>query len=167
VACFLSLAMRIRPYHPEDADAIVRLSLRAWAPVFASLEQVLPAEVYHTFYPDGWQVSQQKAVETVCADTDQHVWVAEKDGASVGFVAVRLHAEHAMGEIYMVAVAPEHQRSGIGGALMEFALERMRDAGMTVAMVETGGDPGHAPARRAYERAGFHPLALVRYFRKL
>jgi hypothetical protein len=43
----------------------------------------------------------------------------------------------------------------------------MRDNGMTVAMVETGGDPGHGPARRTYEQAGFVRLPIARYFRKL
>jgi hypothetical protein len=38
---------------------------------------------------------------------------------------------------------------------------------MTTAMVETGGDPGHAPARRTYEAAGFHPFPVVKYFKKL
>jgi hypothetical protein len=28
---------------------------------------------------------------------------------------------------------------------------------MAVATVSTGGDPSHAPARRAYEKAGFGP----------
>jgi hypothetical protein len=33
-----------------------------------------------------------------------------------------------------------------------------------LAIVATGGDPGHAPARRTYEKAGFTPLPLVRYY---
>ena len=50
------------------------------------------------------------------------------------------------------------QGGGIGTALTELALEGPRDAGMKVAMVETGGDPGHAAARRTYEKAGYvHP----------
>ena len=34
-------------------------------------------------------------------------------------------------------------------------------------VVETGGDPGHAPARAAYEAAGFTLLPIARYFRVL
>jgi hypothetical protein len=48
-----------------------------------------------------------------------------------------------------------------------FAVDRMKEAGMEVAMVETGGDWGHAPARAAYEKAGFRVLPLARYFKKL
>jgi hypothetical protein len=38
---------------------------------------------------------------------------------------------------------------------------------MTVAMVETGGDSGHAPARRDYEKAGYTLLPVARYFKAL
>jgi hypothetical protein len=38
---------------------------------------------------------------------------------------------------------------------------------MDIAVVETGGDPGHAPARAAYEVAGFTLLPIARYFRLL
>lgn len=72
-----------------------------------------------------------------------------------------------MGEIYMVAVDPDFQGQGIGTALIEVALTSMKDAGMSIAMVETGGDDGHAPARRTYEKVGFGLLPIARYFKKL
>ncbi|WP_433781913.1 hypothetical protein ACQPX6_18750 [Actinomycetospora sp. CA-101289] len=34
-------------------------------------------------------------------------------------------------------------------------------------VVETGGDPGHEPARRLYEECGFTALPVVRYFTTL
>ena len=67
----------------------------------------------------------------------------------------------------MVAVDPDYQQRGIGTALVEFALDFMKVAGMSVAMVETGGDPGHAPARCTYENVGFGLLPIARYFKKL
>ncbi|KAM3098829.1 GNAT family N-acetyltransferase [Phormidesmis sp. 146-12] len=106
-------------------------------------------------------------LEEVCAAEDTNVWVAIDAGSPVGFIAVKLHLEDKMGEIYMVAVDPNFQGQGIGTALMEFALEWMEAAGMSIAMVETGGDPGHAPARRAYEKMGFGLWTVARYFKKL
>ena len=159
--------MEIEPYSPHHLDAVVRLSLRAWTPVFDSIQKAMNADVYRAFYPDNWRVSQQKAVEDVCAAEDTNVWVAIDTGSTVGFVAVKLDSESSMGEIYMVAVDPDFQGHGIGSALIEFALDWMRDAGMSVAMVETGGDPGHAPARRTYEKVGFGLLPIARYFKKL
>jgi ribosomal protein S18 acetylase RimI-like enzyme len=160
--------MQIKPYDPRHLDAVISLSLRAWTPVFDSIQKAMNADVYQAFYPDNWRVSQQKAVEDVCAAEDTNVWVAIDDaGSTVGFVAVKLHSEDSMGEIYMVAVDPDFQGDGIGTALTEFALDWMKDAGMSIAMVETGGDSGHAPARHTYEKVGFELLPVARYFKKL
>ncbi|MEH1869425.1 MAG: GNAT family N-acetyltransferase [Nostoc sp.] len=160
------MEMRIEPYEAHQLDAVIRLSLRAWTPVFDSIQKVMDFDVYQEFYPD-WRVSQQKAVEGVCGAEDTNVWVAIDADSTVGFVALKLHSETSMGEIYMVAVDPDFQGHGIGSALTQFALDWMKDAGMSVAMVETGGDPGHAPARRTYEKLGFKLLPIARYFKKL
>ena len=158
---------RIRPFEDRDADAVVDLSLRAWAPVFASLELALGSEIFKRQHPD-WREDQRRAVEGVCAAQKGRVWVAEVGGSAVGFVVVELHhPERSMGEISMLAVDPDYQGGGIGTALTEFALDRLKDAGMSVAMVETGGDPGHAAARRTYEKAGYVLLPIARYFKNL
>jgi GNAT superfamily N-acetyltransferase len=67
----------------------------------------------------------------------------------------------------MLAVDPDSQGDGIGTALTEFALAWIKDAGMAVAMVETGGDPGHAAARRTYEKAGCVHRPIASYIKKL
>ncbi len=162
-----SIQPRVRPFNDQDADAVVSLSLRAWAPVFASIEQVMDSEIYRRLYPDGWRASQQQAVEAVCAAQKMRVWVAEVGASTVGFVAVELHPESGIGEIYMLAVDPDYQGGGIGTALTEFALKWIKAAGMAVAMVETGGDPGHAAARRTYEKVGYVRMPIARYFKKL
>jgi GNAT superfamily N-acetyltransferase len=159
--------MQIKPYTHHHLDAVVRLALRAWAPVFDSIQQAMNADVYQAFYPDHWRVSQQKAVEDVCAAEDTNVWVAIDADSILGFVAVKLHSEDSMGEIYMVAVDPDVQGHGIGTALTEFALDWIKEAGMSIAMVETGGDLGHASARHTYEKVGFELFPIARYFKKL
>ncbi|AFZ36998.1 GCN5-related N-acetyltransferase [Stanieria cyanosphaera PCC 7437] len=159
--------MQIEPYHPSYLDAVIRLSLRAWTPVFDSIQNAMDTDVYQAFYPNDWRVSQQKAVEDVCAAEDTNVWVAIDAGSTVGFIAVKLHSEDSMGEIYMVAVDPDFQGQGIGTAMIKFALTWIKEAGMSVAMVETGGDTGHASARHTYEKAGFSLFPVARYFKKL
>jgi GNAT superfamily N-acetyltransferase len=67
----------------------------------------------------------------------------------------------------MLAVHPDHQNRGIGTELNLFALERMKENGMKLVSVGTGGDPGHAPARRSYEKVGYTPLPIVRYYKAL
>jgi ribosomal protein S18 acetylase RimI-like enzyme len=162
-----SVQPHIRPFDDRDAEAVVDLSLRAWTPVFASLERVLGSEIFGRLHPD-WREDQRRAVEDVCAAKEGRVWVAEVGASAVGFVAVELHhPERSMGVISMLAVDPNYQGGGIGTALTEFALDRLKEAGMTMAMVETGGDPGHAAARRTYEKAGYVLLPIARYFKNL
>ena len=67
----------------------------------------------------------------------------------------------------MIAVDPAHQRRGVGIALTAHVTDWIRRQGMTVALIGTGGDPGHAPARRLDERAGYTPLPGVQYVKTL
>lgn len=157
------VGVTIRPLEDGDVPRIVELSLAAWAPVFASVERQLAGSgVFETQHPD-WRAGQQRAVEAACADT--HVRVAVVGGEIAGFVALTRGPEDSIGEIHMVAVDPEHQKAGVGRALTESALGWIAAQGFATAMVETAGDPGHAPARRLYESAGFTPFPIVRYFR--
>lgn len=151
----------IRQLEAGDTRDVVEFSLRAWAPVFASLAQVLGSGVFKRLYPD-WLAIQARAVESACETMD--VWVADLNGSSVGFVAVELRHELSEGHIGMLAVDPAYQRQGIGATLISVAVDRIKQAGMTLVVVETGGDPGHEPAQRAYEDAGFKPMPLIRYY---
>ena len=49
-----------------------------------------------------------------------------------------------------------------------FSLDRMRQVGMQVATVGTGGDDSHTPARNAYEKCGFdRSIPAVHYYKSL
>ena len=75
------------------------------------------------------------------------VWSVEVDGQVVGFIAYELKGDR--GEVVLLAVHPEFQKRGITATLNQAALGAMKAAGVRLAIVETGGDAGHAPARRA------------------
>lgn len=158
--------LRIRDYCPADEEAVVELSLRAWAPVFESLEQVLGTEIFVRLHGD-WRRYQASAVGDTLAADGTRVWVAEGQAAVVGFVAAGLDDERGIGEIQMLAVDPDHQRRGVGTVLADCATDWLVSCGMEVAMVETGGDAAHAPARRLYERAGYTSVPVARYFKAL
>jgi ribosomal protein S18 acetylase RimI-like enzyme len=73
-----------------------------------------------------------------------------------------------IGEIGNNAVHPDVQGRGIGPQMYRHALERLRELGMRFVKVGTGGDPAHAPARRAYEKVGFDvQLPGVEYYCRL
>ena len=76
--------------------------------------------------------------------------------------------ERCIGTILNNAVDPAAQGQGVGTAMYERVLTLFRDAGMEYARVHTGLDEGHAPARRAYEKAGFDlSIPDVTYYQKL
>jgi ribosomal protein S18 acetylase RimI-like enzyme len=158
--------LQIRPMADDDLEAVVHLSLLAWEPVFHSFKQVLGSEIYSLIYPD-WRKSQSEVVTATCQDEKISVWVADVDSLVVGFVACTFDHDKEEGEVYMLAVHPDHQNRGIGTELNLFALERMKENGMKLVSVGTGGDPGHAPARRSYEKVGYTPLPIVRYYKAL
>ena len=100
--------------------------------------------------------------ETDAFDKHDHVIFELSNGVIVVF-----NDDQQSDDIEMIAVDPRHQRRGVAAALMQFALDRMRASGVRLAGVVDGGDHGHEPARRAYERAGFTALPLMRSYKTL
>ncbi|HEV8194321.1 MAG TPA: GNAT family N-acetyltransferase [Ktedonobacterales bacterium] len=89
------------------------------------------------------------------------------DDVVAGFIAYAVNGDEATGEVELLAVHPDYQNRGIGTQLNTFALDKMKVAGVTLAVIATGGDPGHAPARRSDEKAGYTGLPLARYYKDL
>jgi GNAT superfamily N-acetyltransferase len=138
---------------------VIAFSLRAWAPIFDSIRDVLPDEIFFRLHPD-WRADQAEAVRSSCLSEERDVFVAVADGRPVGFVAVALNAFHeGLGVIDIVGVDPDYQRRRIGSRLTGAAIDHMRREGMDIPVVETGGDPGHAPCSGSVRRGGIHASA--------
>lgn len=157
----------IAEYSTQYRDDILALSLRAWEAVFPAVRAAVPSFVYDSFYPTGWRERQYRDIATVLDNEPENVSIALDEDGVAGWVCTRLHPEDSMGEIYVLAVDPDHHRNGVGSALMADSFDRARRAGMSMVLVETGDDPGHDPARRTYEAAGFQRWPVARYFKNL
>lgn len=164
----MAAGVEIRSLQDSDVAAVVEFSLRAWEPVFESMRRVLDEPIFARLHQPDWQTVQADAVRSTCTSEDRDVFVAVADRRPVGFVAIELNAFHErMGVVDMIAVDPPYQRRGIATELMNRSIEHMRDRGMDIAAVGTGGDPGHAPARALYEEFRFTALPGVRYLKLL
>ncbi len=152
----------IRNFAPTDEETVVALALRAWEPVFDSMAETVGPDIFRKLFGADWRRYQETDIRR--ALTAYRVSVAETSAKVVGYVAVDLPAGESHGEIYMIAVDPDQQGRGVGAALTQHAVEEIRGAGRELAVVETGGDPGHAAARMTYERAGFVSLPSERYY---
>jgi len=85
-----------------------------------------------------------------------HVFCAEDDGALAGCILfTRLRYDGDARQVFLlapVAVAPDHQRQGVGQALIAQGLDALRQKGLDVAM--TYGDPAY------YGKTGFRPVTV-------
>ncbi len=138
-----------------DAPRLHEIRVAAFEPVFGSFRAALGAELADRVMPQ-ILAGQAAQLDTYLAG-GEHVWVnvVEDGGEAVAFCTVAVDPASKVGEIGLNAVDPAQQRRGIGLWMYRQALDQLRAAGMEIASVGTGDDPGHAPARRVYSRAGF------------
>lgn len=148
----------VRRITAGDVAPCRRFGVEAFRPVFASFEEGYGADLFHRLRP-GWEAAQGDYIEAACRDPGKEAWVHAVDGAPFGLLVLVVD-DRGVGQLELLAVDPDHQGRGVGTALTVFALDRLRAAGMAHAVVATGDDPGHAAARRAYERRGFRPLPI-------
>ena len=157
--------LKIRPFNESDLNALIQITLLAFEPIFISFRQIFGSIIYPILYPD-WRKIQTDGLIWISKNEKTSLWVAEWEGVLVGYIGYELKDDQ-KGEVQLLAVHPNYQNRGIGTELNLFALQKMKEAGMVLAVVETGGDESHAPARVSYEKAGYTPLPLVRYFMHL
>lgn len=157
----------IRPFRPEDLPAMQQVRQAAFKPVFRSFRQIVGEEIFSLAFAHA-DAEQAQLLEDLCqAGSGHQVLVALIDGAVVGFASFTLDAGKRIGEIGLNAVHPDHAGRGIGTRMYGQIMARMKECGMALATVGTGGDPGHAPARRAYGKAGFGPALPSVFLYKL
>ncbi len=149
----------IRRIEPDDVAECVHFGLESFRPGFVSFREQLGDDLFNALRPD-WEQTHSRHIEQACMDEDKETWVSVIDGVAIGFVVLATDTDTALGEIELLAVDPDHQGRGVGTALNEFAVKRLQDLGMQFAIVSTGSGPGHAPARRSYDKAGFTRMAI-------
>lgn len=157
----------IRPFEPGDLPAMQCIRQAAFAPVFQSFREIVGERIAALALADA-DAEQAKLLDDICAaDSGHRVLVVILGDEIVGFVSFTIDAAKRTGEIGLNAVHPDHAGRGIGTDMYDYALARMKELGVAVATVGTGGDPSHAPARRAYEKAGFGPAIPSIYLYRL
>lgn len=145
------MTRRIRAFVPADRPALQAIREVA----FASLRALVGEKIAVLVFASA-EAEQARLLDELCAaGSGYQVLVVEEAGTIVGFVTFTIDVTGRIGEIGLNAVHPRHAGRGLGTWMYEQVLERMKDQGAAVATVATGGDPSHAPARRAYAKAGF------------
>jgi ribosomal protein S18 acetylase RimI-like enzyme len=159
--------MHIRHFEPADLPALIDLTIAAFRPLFESdLPAVLDPRVFahdHGRWEDGYR----REVPTLHdPDNNRFITVAEGDGRLLGYIGWQVNPDGS-GRLQMVAVHPDVRRRGVGFAVCRAALVHLKEHGVTVVHIGTGGDAFHAPARRLYESLGFTGYPVVDYTRAI
>ena len=85
-------------------------------------------------------------------------FVAEKNGEVVGFCSYVIDENRSRGTVGYNGVERNQQGRGIGSAMLDFVLSRMKAEGMEYADVIVADNQEHLPALGNYEKHGFHRL---------
>jgi GNAT superfamily N-acetyltransferase len=157
----------IRPFEPRDLPALQSIRQAAFEPVFRSWREIVGAEIADIVLTRA-DDDQAKLLDDICAaGSGHHVLVVTVGEQVVGFVTFTIDSARRTGEIGLNAVHPDHAGRGLGTWMYEHVMARMKELGLLLASVGTGGDPSHAPARRAYDKAGFGSALSSIYLYKL
>ncbi len=138
--------LEVRPARADEVETLLAIQREAAVDAFG---RVFPPE-RHSFPDDeiraGWSAA--------LSDPEIEVYLAESDGLAVGSVCV--------GDEYLrtLYVLPSHQGRGIGSALHDLALERLRARGVSRARLWTL-EQNHS-GRRFYERRGWQLTSETR-----
>lgn len=158
--------MDIREYRPEDLERIMEIANTAWKPIRQMSREALGDTISDLFHPKGDAVSKGLEVKWQIECGQYNIAVCEHEGVVVGFITWMI--KDFMGEICNNAADSSSGLKGIGQTMYKYVLEQFRRSGVKVVKVSTGLDWAHAPARRAYERAGFkRHLDSTTYFMEL
>jgi GNAT superfamily N-acetyltransferase len=161
--------LTFRKVEAADLPRLQEIRTAAFTPIHNGFRAQMGAKMFHIHYRD-WDEKQGAHLNEICASTDsnQQVYAALAGGELVGFVDFSLNPARKIGELGLNAVDPHRQGTGIGTAMYQFALEKLKQAGAEMVIVGTGGDAAHLPARRAYGKAGFSVgIPGIHYFMPL
>lgn len=125
----------------------------------APLDIARIAAIEAAAFPDPWSlVMLQDAYENPAVTA----WVADVGGELAGYLFYMACGDE--GELLNVAVAPTHQRRGIGGALVQTMCAYARGIGAQQVFLEVRRS--NVSAQQLYERYGFTKVGVrPRYYR--
>lgn len=158
--------MNMREYQAEDLEAVMAIANAGWKEIRKMSRAALGDRMADMMNPAGDDKSKGLQVKDQIDSGLYNIDICEHDGEIVGFITYK--HDGFIGEICNNAAKFGTGLKGIGQMMYKFVLEKFRSENVKIAKVTTGMDYAHAPARKAYERAGFSKhLDSTTYFMEL
>lgn len=155
--------LQIVPAREEHIADCVEIALKLWTIIHDSYISCIGDDIHDVTHA-GWQDAHR--VNIAAQQRREGSLVALLDGKVVGFCGGRVE-NGTLGVIGYNGVDPEYRGRGIARYLYEAVFDSFRSRGIQYARVFTGGDNGHGPARRAYEKAGYDRKLLNATYYKI
>lgn len=146
--------LTIGPAQPEEMDAVCEIAKVAWEPIHVSMVSMIGQDIHDAITGD-WRDKKASQIRRQYRENPNGVLAIRDSETVAGFVTFGIDPDRSLGTIYNNAVSTAYQGKGIATAMYRHVLGLFQEAGLKYASVTTGLDPGHAPARKAYEKAGF------------
>jgi ribosomal protein S18 acetylase RimI-like enzyme len=159
--------VRIREARAEDAEAAGEMVARSRREIHRVRREALGDELTDLAFPEMLDRKRRSAAELVRGDP-RRAFIAEVGGRMAGLVCWDVRSGGEIGELVEVTVDPDFQGRGIATAMCRRVLDLFRERGCRAVLVKTGLDPGHARARKLYEKLGFGPgIPWIHYYQKI
>jgi GNAT superfamily N-acetyltransferase len=155
------MSIFIRPYRESDRSILRELTVAAFEGV--SIDHAIDQALGPIAGRD-WRWRKARHVDDDLDTPGGEIAVAEDTdtGQPVGYVSMRVDRESLIGLIPNLAVAATVRNQGLGRQLLEHALQRLREEGMTIAKIET---LEHNPVGRyLYPSVGFREVCRQIHF---
>ncbi|MBR1969851.1 MAG: GNAT family N-acetyltransferase [Clostridia bacterium] len=157
--------IKIVPCEEKHIDEAIKLTYAAWQPIFDGYKKALGEKMFNEYYSDWKETKYKRVYEGLLSERG---YVALIENKVAGFIFYIVDEGTKTGIVEENAVSTEFRGLGIAQKMYDFVFDKMRSEGMVYSMVGTGLDDAHAPARRAYEKAGFNKsISSIRYYKEL
>jgi len=155
----LASRLQFRPFQEADRPILREMTIQAFEGV--SIDQNID-RILGPIAARDWKARKARHVDDDIDTPEGEVAVAEEAGRVVGYVTLRFDRQAKVGQIPNLAVAADRRGQGIGRQLLEHAIERFRQEGMTVARIETLEQ--NPIGRHLYPSVGFQEVARQIHF---
>ena len=149
-----------RPFESGDLEVVKRITVEAFSGV--SIDEAAEL-LFGPINGHDWKWRKARHIDADVAREVDGILVVESDqGEVVGYITSWQDTEAGIGYIPNLAFVPQWRGRGLGRKLIELAVKRFREAGLTLAKIETlaQNDVGH----HLYTSIGFREVARQSHF---
>lgn len=150
---------QIRELRTDDLPLLTAIMVQAFEGV--SIDQGIEM-AFGTINGHDWKWRKARHLQEDFERDPQGILVAERAGQVVGFVSTWMDRDAGIGHIPNISLTPDSRGQGLGRQLLEAALDRFRQAGLTHAKIETLAQ--NATGNHLYRSVGFQEVARQVHF---